>query len=130
MIEMSNKMSRKDQSGGAMDYADLQMKARSESISGIGSSLSNTVTIRTWLERKLISLGIASLGDIPCGDYHWMKRVDLRSVEYVGYDIFYCSRNANSRPDRKFEYLNAIFESVPHKHDLILCRDFMVHLTA
>ena len=62
-----------------MDYADLQMKARSESISGIGSSLSNTVTIRTWLERKLISLGIASLGDIPCGDYHWMKGVTMIS---------------------------------------------------
>ena len=25
--------------------------------------------------------------DIPCGDFYWMKEVDLKDIEYIGADI-------------------------------------------
>jgi hypothetical protein len=30
---------------------------------------------------------VKSLLDIPCGDFHWMRRVNLQGLSYVGADI-------------------------------------------
>ncbi len=49
---------------------------------------------------------------------------------YTGYDLLMESIDAakERRPDRRFEQFNAIAMPAP-KADLIICRDFLVHLT-
>ena len=104
-----------------------------ESRSGKGSSLTQTRQVREALPGLLQSHGIRSMLDLPCGDFHWMKEVDLRGVEYVGADIVpeliaeTSARHAG--PGRKFLTLNLTADPLP-KADLLMCRDCWVHLTA
>ena len=48
-----------------------------ESKSGGSSTLSATAAIRAALPRLLSDLGVAVLIDAPCGDFNWMRHVDL-----------------------------------------------------
>ena len=58
----------------------------SESHSGHGSSESATRFLRTALLRVLTDLGVKSMLDVPCGDFNWMRLLDL-PVDYFGADI-------------------------------------------
>src|SRR5215213_5906369 len=58
-----------------------------ESVSGSGSTMAETEDIRGYLPELLQRLGARSLLDIPCGDFHWMKTVDLGIDRYIGADI-------------------------------------------
>src|SRR5215212_9991686 len=51
-----------------------------ESLSGAGSNLRQTETLRRELPGLLSKLSIRSLLDAPCGDFHWMQHVDLRGI--------------------------------------------------
>src|SRR3989337_577739 len=55
--------------------------------SGPGSDLTQTKVIREELPKIIKKLKIASLLDIPCGDFFWLKEVDLGFVNYIGADI-------------------------------------------
>ena len=57
-----------------------------ESISGFGSTTVGTVAIRRALPEMIKALGVTDMLDIPCGDFHWMRQVDL-GIRYVGADI-------------------------------------------
>ena len=59
----------------------------SESASGTGSDLRQTAVITAALPVLLRRHGVRSMLDIPCGDFHWMSRVDLAGVDYIGADI-------------------------------------------
>ena len=100
--------------------------------SGRGSDLSHTAAIRTQLPQVLSDLGIRSLLDIPCGDYYWMRHVDLRSVQYIGADIvpqlIEKNRHLYATSQRRFEILDLTKDPLP-RVDLILCRDCLVHLS-
>ena len=58
-----------------------------DSISGMGSDAHQTRIITSKLQSLLIDLNISTMLDIPCGDFHWMKSVDLNSIDYTGADI-------------------------------------------
>lgn len=59
-----------------------------ESASGGGSTVAFTESIRTELESWLTRERIASLADIPCGDFNWMRKVRLPDgCRYIGMDI-------------------------------------------
>ena len=58
-----------------------------ESRSGKGSSLAQTQQVRNALPGLLQAFRIRSMLDLPCGDFQWMKEVDLRGVDYLGADI-------------------------------------------
>src|SRR5581483_12277106 len=58
-----------------------------ESVSGHGSKLSETLAIRSQLPAILKQLNIKSILDLPCGDFNWMKTVDLHEYHYIGADI-------------------------------------------
>ena len=58
-----------------------------ESRSGEGSSLAQTIEIRQQLPKLLAELKVKSLIDAPCGDFHWMKDVKLPVEKYTGIDI-------------------------------------------
>lgn len=103
-----------------------------ESISGPGSDLIQTETIRKEIPKLLKNLSIHSMIDAPCGDFFWMKYVDLGDVKYTGLDIVQDLINKNNQmySDATHGFLNCniVNEKVPQA-DLIFSRDCLVHLT-
>ena len=58
-----------------------------ESVSGVGSGSDQTEGVISELPGVLEELEVATLLDVPCGDFNWMRAVDLGHVEYTGADI-------------------------------------------
>lgn len=99
--------------------------------SGPGSDLIQTREIIVNLPKLLKSFNVKSILDIPCGDFYWMRQVDVCGSTYLGADIVPEIIDANKefiKPERNFEVLDILNDPLP-KVDLILCRDLMVHLT-
>ena len=103
-----------------------------ESRSGVGSSLAATRTLREKLPPLLHSLGVRRLLDVPCGDFHWMRHVDLAGIEYIGGDIVAAAIEANraawQSPSRRFVVLDITADGLPES-DAIFCRDLLVHFS-
>ena len=102
-----------------------------ESRSGSGSDLEQTQVIRAELPQLCRELGIRSILDSPCGDFHWMKEVDLDGVAYTGADIVSELVEQNRRfagAGVDFRRLNLLTDELP-RADLVLCRDCLVHLS-
>lgn len=104
---------------------------RGESRSGEGSDLIQTQQIREVLPVLLKSLGAKSMLDIPCGDYYWMRHVDL-PVTYIGADIVQEVVKINNEKysdiRHKFMNLDVCTDELP-RVDLIFARDLLVHLS-
>jgi len=102
-----------------------------ESASGSGSNLSQTTRLRAELPGLLQRLGVKSLLDAPCGDFHWMQHVDLDIETYIGADIVQALVDSNSAthatPERSFACLDLAQDLLP-RVDAVLCRDCLVHL--
>jgi hypothetical protein len=102
-----------------------------ESISGKGSSLKETENLRKAFPKIIKEYKITSIADAPCGDFYWMQLVDLKGVKYTGYDIV---KEIIADDLKKYKKANIDFKvgdivaDKLDKHDLILCRDCMVHL--
>lgn len=103
-----------------------------ESVSGPGSTLEQTQTIRDALEKLIKNLAIKSILDLPCGDFNWMKHVDLSSCFYIGCDIVkpMIEKNIKDYTDTNHIFLCAdATKDALYKTDLIICRDLLVHLS-
>lgn len=102
-----------------------------ESVSGNGSDLAQTRAIRREIAAVAKELGIRTMLDAPCGDYHWMQHVDLPLDEYIGADLVPELIEENTRrfgnATRRFVVLDICRDDLPSV-DLILCRDCLVHL--
>ena len=102
-----------------------------DSISGPGSSLGNTEAIRKQLPDLFKNFEVSSLLDVPCGDFNWMRLVDLNGVEYIGGDIVpeLISRNAEryEKNQVRFMQIDLTHDDLPNV-DLILVRDCFIHL--
>ena len=59
----------------------------SESISGPGSSLASTATLRAELPAVFRSFGIKRIVDAPCGDMNWMRYLEYHFDFFIGVDI-------------------------------------------
>ncbi len=103
-----------------------------ESVSGHGSDLMQTRVIRSEIAKLVDQLGVRTLLDVPCGDYHWMRHVEIGRAEYIGADIVPELIAANARrygsPTVHFTVLDVCRGDMPTV-DLILCRDCLVHLS-
>jgi hypothetical protein len=103
-----------------------------ESVSGRGSSLEMTAEIRARLPMLVADLGVRSLLDAPCGDFHWLGQVDLRLERYIGVDVVpeLIRRNweRHGAAGREFRVADITRDPLPEV-DLILCRDCLGHLT-
>ena len=106
----------------------------SESRSGTGSSLTETEQVRKLLPRLLKKYEIKTLVDVPCGDWNWMKMVDLPKVgveHYIGGDIVQeiVEENKKNYGDARREFVVLdLMESPLPQGDLLFCRDCLVHL--
>lgn len=102
-----------------------------ESLSGMGSDLGQTISVRKQLPELIQKFGIRSMLDLPCGDFNWMQHIDLMGCDYTGADIVPSLIEANtSRYDtanRRFMVLDLIKDPLP-RVDLLICRDCLIHL--
>jgi hypothetical protein len=100
--------------------------------SGHGSTLEQTEIVRRELPKLCRELGVKSLLDLPCGDFHWLSHVDLGDIDYTGIDIvpplIAANRHRSAGPRRRFLALDVVHK-VPPRADLVLCRDLLVHLS-
>lgn len=102
-----------------------------ESRSGTGSSAKATAGIADAIGVAMRELGCASLVDVGCGDWNWM-RLQAFDYDYTGVDIVpeVIARNseAYSRANVRFAVCNAI-EEPPPKADMAVCREVLFHLS-
>lgn len=102
-----------------------------ESLSGKGSDLLQTSEIRQQLPMVCRELDIRTMLDIPCGDFNWMKHVDLGTITYIGADIvsdLIAHNSRNEMSNTRFCNLNLLKHKLP-KVDLVFCRDCLVHFS-
>jgi hypothetical protein len=111
---------------------ELNLWGEHGSRSGLGSSRRSTARVRAQLPGLLRSLGVRRLLDVPCGDFHWMRRVDLDGIDYTGADIVSSLvaelRVRYERPGRRFIHVDLTIGPLPPA-DAVLCRDCLVHLS-
>ncbi len=102
-----------------------------ESVSGPGSSLRSTETLRRALPALFAERGIRSVLDAGCGDVHWFRELAVDLDEYVGVDVVEAlavrNQAAHGGGGRRFLAMDVIHDPLP-RVDLILCRDCLVHL--
>ena len=102
------------------------------SLSGEGSDPPATRTLVAELPTLLHRFNIDSIADIPCGDFAWMREIDLTGISYFGGDIvgqLIQQNNASYASESiRFEKFDLLHDSLP-KADLLLCRDCLVHLS-
>ena len=104
-----------------------------ESVSGGGSTLEQTRVLSEVLPRIFREFGVKKIIDAPCGDFNWMRYVDLSMLDsYLGLDIVKDIVLTNNEKYGnhiiKFEAKDISNDSLS-QCDLILCRDCLVHLT-
>jgi hypothetical protein len=100
--------------------------------SGVGSDLEATRAVSVALPGVIESLSVRSMLDIPCGDFAWMRQVDIGAATYLGADIIreliLSHERLHGRNDRRFVVLDIVADDLPQA-DLIMCRDCLVHLS-
>jgi hypothetical protein len=103
-----------------------------ESASGVGSNMAHTEVVRRELGPLIERLGVKSMLDVPCGDFNWMRTLELPLESYIGGDIVAELVEANEskygREGRSFIHCDVTSDPLP-KVDLILCRDLLGHLS-
>ena len=91
----------------------------SESHSGHGSSESATRFLRTELFRLLTDLGVRSMLDVPCGDFNWMRLLDLPgsiTLELTSFpQLIEANQKKYSRPGRAFGLLDVVKDPLPRR---------------
>ena len=98
-----------------------------EPSSGPGASLEQTKVIRKELPKLISEFRIETMLDIPCGDFQWMRHVDLSTCHYIGADVLPELVYANSQQyGHDFRVLDITRDPLPQV-DMILCRDCLVH---
>jgi SAM-dependent methyltransferase len=101
------------------------------SLSGFGSELENTETVRHHLAELLESLKARSFLDIGCGDFTWMKEI-VFPHRYIGVDIVRGVIEKNnalySSALRSFAVMDATRDPLPGA-DMVLCREVLFHLS-
>ena len=103
-----------------------------DSVSGPGSDLYQTRIIIKELPALFRDLGVSTLLDIPCGDFHWMNQVISDGIDYIGADIvdelIQNNKRKYERRNVSFRSLDIIEDELP-RVDLVFCRDCLVHLS-
>lgn len=103
-----------------------------QSASGTGSVLNQTKTVANKLPLLFNDIGIKTILDIPCGDFNWMKDVNLEGMNYFGADIvdelIEKNRKTYQQENITFLQLDLLSDELP-KVDIIFCRDCLVHFS-
>ena len=102
-----------------------------ETRSGEGSLRENTGALRAALAELVGDLRVGTFLDIPCGDFNWLREVDLGDVHYIGADIVSELVDRNQAEfggeRRRFVHLDIVSDPLP-RADLVMVRDLFNHL--
>lgn len=102
-----------------------------ETVSGRGSTLLRTESIRRELPGLFRELGVRTVLDAGCGDFHWFGSLEVELDGYVGVEVVEelaaISQERFGNEARRFVCLDVTRDDLPQV-DLILCRDCLVHL--
>lgn len=102
-----------------------------ETTCGGGSTMEATAAIRANLPGFLKRNRVGTFLDAPCGDFYWMKTVDLGDIHYTGMDIVHDYIVENQReyasPKRTFLLGDITKDPLP-KVDMMMVRDCLIHL--
>ena len=114
-------------------YYHTNKWGNNESLSGPGSSLTATSSVRKQIHEILVDYKVKKLLDAPCGDFNWFKLVAIPfDIEYIGGDIVKKMVDLNNKQfgkgNIKFMHLDIINNEIPIA-DLWLCRDAIFHFS-
>lgn len=102
-----------------------------ESLSGGGSTLQATQSIRAFLTKFIEEYTIQTMLDVPCGDYNWMQYVE-KKCQYIGGDVVPSIIEKNqaqySSANVQFRFIDITKDPLPQV-DLIFCKDCFQHLS-
>jgi hypothetical protein len=107
---------------------DTNLWGAAESVSGLGSEIDATATLRAELPALLRRLGVSTLLDAPCGDGGWIATADL-GVRVTGVDVvleLIAKLRARGELANGYSLADITCDPLPHA-DAILCRDCLVH---
>jgi len=103
-----------------------------ETISGEGSTLKFTENLRKELPELLNKFRVKRFLDAPCGDFNWMRSVDLSNIDYIGGDIVtdIIARNKSlyEKENIRFTEIDIVKDNLPAA-DIWLCRDCLFHFS-
>jgi hypothetical protein len=103
-----------------------------DSVSGAGASRTQIEELQRRLPSLLKELAVEVFLDLPCGDFSWMRFIELPVSQYIGADIvpeLVTRHQAESgNEQRRFQVLDLTSDRLPEA-DLLLCRDCLVHLS-
>ena len=105
----------------------------SESVSGPGSTLDYTTTLRRHLPLVFQQQAVRTLFDAPCGDFNWMRLVVAANpIHYIGGDIvpalIQANQAAHGGERTRFMHFDLTRDQFPAA-DLWFCRDCLFHLS-
>lgn len=104
-----------------------------ESVSGEGSSLSYTSSLRKSLPIMFNQFEIKSIFDAPCGDFNWMKEIILvNDIRYHGVDIVSNIIDSNIRKysSQRINFSQGDLTKMTFpQSDLMIMRDLLFHLS-
>jgi hypothetical protein len=110
-------------------YAD-RVWGGDESASGPRSGLQRTANLRRELPHLLAELGVETLLDAGCGDFHWLQAADLLVRSYIGIDVVPALvgdlTTRYGSPTRSFQAADITRDRLPGA-DLVLCREVLMH---
>ncbi len=101
-----------------------------ETPSGRGSELASAENAINAIGQIIKDYRISSIIDLACGDFNWMKQVDLGNSQYLGVDIVdsLIDQNYQYKSDLiQFKKLNMVRDQIPKK-ELVIVRDVWVHM--
>ena len=95
---------------------------------GPGSTLEYTTTIRQQLPALLKKWDIKSMLDASCGEFIWMREVDLSGINYIGGEIVAdkIQKLSQEFPQHTWLHLDIIEDNLPSV-DMWMCRDTLFH---
>lgn len=104
-----------------------------ESHSGLGSEVAYTENLIKFLPEVFERFNVKTIVDAPCGDFNWMKHVQLKkNMTYIGVDIVpeLVKNNQNTYGNEQYCFtLGDIAKDHLPKADILFCRDCLFHLS-
>ena len=108
---------------------------QNETLSGLGSTLSYTTSIRKSLVEIIKQKNIKNMIDTSCGEWNWKKQIKHELCDYTGIDIVkeVIDRNNTLYKNEKINFIQhdmlSYIKTKPDLSvDLIMCRHTLEHL--
>ena len=118
----------------SLHWRDYNKIKSDESVSGLGSDIKVTEKLVIELNNFIKDNQIKTLLDVACGDFIWMKNLvnKNQNLQYHGLEIVKDIVDSNNKKYSnsrvKFDCVDVINFKFQDYYDLILVRDFFIHI--